>query len=41
VSLSMLAENIQIGPFGSLLHKFDYVVGGIPLVNPSHIRGKR
>ncbi len=28
---------IQIGPFGSLLHKADYVVGGIPLVNPMHI----
>lgn len=25
------------GPFGSLLHKSDYVVGGIPLVNPAHI----
>lgn len=34
--LSHLAE-IQIGPFGSLLHKEDYVVGGIPLINPMHI----
>jgi type I restriction enzyme S subunit len=25
------------GPFGSLLHKSDYVTGGIPLVNPAHI----
>jgi type I restriction enzyme S subunit len=41
VSLSMLAENIQIGPFGSLLHKSDYVIGGIPLVNPSHIKGQK
>ncbi|MDE0065291.1 MAG: restriction endonuclease subunit S [Acidimicrobiaceae bacterium] len=30
---------IQIGPFGSLLHKSDYVEGGIPLVNPMHIVG--
>jgi type I restriction enzyme S subunit len=25
------------GPFGSLLHKSDYIVNGIPLVNPAHI----
>lgn len=28
---------IKIGPFGSLLHKEDYINGGHPLVNPSHI----
>lgn len=28
---------IRIGPFGSLLHREDYVQNGIPLVNPSHI----
>lgn len=36
VSLSQLAE-IKIGPFGSLLHKEDYIEGGHALVNPSHI----
>ncbi len=36
VPLSDLAE-IKIGPFGSLLHKEDYVRGGHPLINPSHI----
>lgn len=36
VSLSDLAD-VRIGPFGSLLHKEDYIVGGHPLVNPSHI----
>lgn len=36
VPLSTLAE-IKIGPFGSLLHKDDYVHGGHPLINPSHI----
>ncbi len=36
VSLSALAE-IKIGPFGSLLHREDYIVGGHPVVNPSHI----
>lgn len=32
---------IQIGPFGSLLHKSDYVRNGTPLVNPSHIKNER
>lgn len=36
VSLSELAD-IRIGPFGSLLHKEDYIEGGHPSVNPSHI----
>ena len=36
VALSDLAD-IKIGPFGSLLHKEDYIVGGHPLLNPSHI----
>ena len=31
--------NIQIGPFGTQLHKEDYVNNGIPLINPSHIVG--
>ena len=34
--LSDVAE-LKIGPFGSLLHKEDYVVGGHCLINPSHI----
>ena len=36
VVLSELAD-IKIGPFGSLLHKEDYVENGHALVNPSHI----
>ena len=36
VALSDLAD-IKIGPFGSLLHKEDYIEGGHPLINPSHI----
>ena len=36
VALSDLAD-IKIGPFGSLLHKEDYIDGGHPLLNPSHI----
>jgi len=32
---------VKIGPFGSLLHKEDYIIGGTPLINPSHIfKGK-
>lgn len=29
--------DIRIGPFGTLLHKEDYISGGHALVNPSHI----
>ena len=36
VDLSELAD-IKIGPFGSLLHKGDYIEGGYALLNPSHI----
>lgn len=36
VNLSELAD-IKIGPFGSLLHKEDYIKGGHALLNPSHI----
>ena len=36
--LSDAVERIQIGPFGSLLHKQDYVHNGTPLINPSHIK---
>ena len=36
VTLGEVAE-IRIGPFGSLLHREDYIVGGHALVNPSHI----
>jgi len=38
VKLSAISTSIQIGPFGSLLHKEDYVSNAIPLVNPSHIK---
>lgn len=36
VSLGELAE-IKIGPFGTLLHKEDYIPNAHALVNPSHI----
>jgi type I restriction enzyme S subunit len=40
IELRDIAE-IQTGPFGSLLHSEDYVIGGIPLVNPTHLLGGR
>lgn len=36
IALGDVAE-IKIGPFGTLLHKEDYITGGHALVNPSHI----
>lgn len=29
---------VQTGPFGSALHKHEYIDGGIPVINPSHIK---
>lgn len=37
IPLSDYFEEIRMGPFGSMLHKSDYVDGGIPLINPMHI----
>ena len=31
-------KKVQIGPFGSQLHKEDYIENGIPLINPTHIK---
>ena len=36
-TLGEATEGVFTGPFGSLLHKRDYVENGIPLVNPAHI----
>ncbi len=37
--LGILADKIQIGPFGSQLHKSDYTDHGVPIINPKHIPG--
>lgn len=37
VRFSDLMNAMSTGPFGSMLHKSDYVTDGIPLVNPSNI----
>lgn len=36
-TLAKATGGVFTGPFGSLLHKSDYVANGIPLVNPAHI----
>lgn len=36
-TLGQATGGVFTGPFGSLLHKSDYVENGIPLVNPAHI----
>lgn len=35
--LWMMDSAIQTGPFGSQLHQEEYVEGGIPVINPSHL----
>ena len=35
--LGDVAESISTGPFGTMLHKSDYVADGIPLVNPMNM----
>jgi len=37
VRFSELMNEMSTGPFGSMLHKSDYVEHGIPLVNPANI----
>lgn len=39
-SLSKFVNSVSTGPFGSLLHKSDYVSEGVPLVNPINIVGE-
>ncbi len=41
VRIRNVAESMQTGPFGSQLHSYDYVTGGIPVINPSHLREGR
>jgi type I restriction enzyme, S subunit len=37
VRLGEIAEELSTGPFGSALHKSDYVTNGIPVINPTNI----
>lgn len=38
VKLSQTLHGIQTGPFRSSLHKSDYILGGIPVINPASIQ---
>ena len=39
--LSDLVTSLQTGPFGSQLHANDYVLDGVPVINPAHLsRGR-
>ena len=37
VEISSIVKDIRIGPFGTALHKEDYINNGIPVINPQHI----
>lgn len=37
-TIGKLSESLQTGPFGSQLHSYEYVTGGIPVINPSNMK---
>ena len=37
LTLGQTADSFRTGPFGSALHQSDYIEGGIPVVNPTHM----
>jgi type I restriction enzyme S subunit len=39
VEISEIVDDIRIGPFGTMLHKSDYIIDGTPVINPQHIKG--
>jgi type I restriction enzyme, S subunit len=39
--LGFLSQKIQIGPFGTQLHKHDYISEGVPIINPKHIKAQK
>ena len=36
-TIDQIADKIKIGPFGTLLHKADYISDGVPIANPKHM----
>lgn len=36
--IAALVDDLRIGPFGTALHKSDYIKSGIPVINPQHIK---
>jgi type I restriction enzyme S subunit len=41
IQLKFITRSLQTGPFGSQLHAEEYITGGIPVVNPSHLNSGR
>ncbi len=41
ISVGAATDLLQTGPFGSQLHSYEYVNGGIPMVNPAHMKDGR
>ena len=41
VTVGSVLSLIQTGPFGSQLHSHEYVAGGTPVINPSHMENGR
>lgn len=41
VEMENIVDDIKIGPFGTMLHKEDYIVDGVPVINPQHIKYQR
>jgi len=41
VEIKAIVDDIKIGPFGSMLHKSDYINCGIPVINPQHIKNNK
>lgn len=37
VPLREITDEIEIGPFGTMLHAEEYIEAGIPVVNPKHL----
>ena len=39
--LGNICQKIQIGPFGSQMHRNEYVEKGVPVINPQHIKSQQ
>ena len=38
VEIEDIVDDVRIGPFGTMLHKEDYIDNGVPVINPQHIK---
>lgn len=41
VRFASLSDEVATGPFGSMINKSEYISGGVPLINPSHMIGSK